>query len=214
MKATLVLLIIILCTAGSHQALAFPTKNSTFLEPRFTPGSSQSNPIKAELEIRGEDALTYDVDCWAMICKGKARDNLYLRKVNESTAKKNRQVKDGSAADKQPFEHRSKYGIKASPPTSSWANHRGWISAEESPFASTASGGKRSSTDTSWYEIMGFKIMSGKTAKVGPYCTAFNSKDKNACDAGIQVVGDWGFDVAKYAYTYNHRTKKFDYVGK
>lgn len=54
--------------------LAHPTTDdlSLQLHPRSNPGDSKSNPIKAEIEIRGEDALTYDVDCWAMLCKGKS----------------------------------------------------------------------------------------------------------------------------------------------
>lgn len=41
------------------------------LEARANPGDSQSNPIKGEIAVRGEDALTYEVDCWAMVCKDK-----------------------------------------------------------------------------------------------------------------------------------------------
>ncbi|PWY65663.1 hypothetical protein BO94DRAFT_529048 [Aspergillus sclerotioniger CBS 115572] len=246
MRTVLVFLTAVLFTSGFQQVRALPTPDGTSLEPRSNPGSSQSNPIKAQIEIRGEDALTYDVDCWAMLCKGKPT---VMKKVDKNTAKKNRQVKNGSAADKQPFEHRAKYGIKASPPTSIWANHEGWTSAEEFPFASTASGGigailvgvtrksqeeqklslrnfyqknkiepydpTKSPGDTSWFEITGFKVRPGKTATVGPYCKAFNAKDKgNLCSASTKVVGDWGFDVAEYAYVYNHQTKKFDYVGK
>ncbi|PWY69653.1 hypothetical protein BO94DRAFT_294851 [Aspergillus sclerotioniger CBS 115572] len=64
-----------------------------------------------------------------------------MKKVDKSTVKKHWQVKNGNAANKQPFKHQAKYGIKASPLTSAWANHEGWTSAEEFPFALTASGG-------------------------------------------------------------------------
>ena len=48
-----------------------------------------------------------------------------------------------------------------------------------------------------------------------PYSKAFNVKDNaNVCSAHTKVVGDWGFDVAEYAYMYNHQTKRFDYVVK
>lgn len=48
-----------------------------------------------------------------------------------------------------------------------------------------------------------------------PYCQAFTDKKPgNVCSAKTKVIGDWGFDVAEYAYVYNHSTKKFDYVGK
>ncbi|GAT27286.1 hypothetical protein RIB2604_02109740 [Aspergillus luchuensis] len=47
-----------------------------------------------------------------------------------------------------------------------------------------------------------------------PYCQAFTDKKPgNVCSAKTKVIGDWGFDVAEYAYVYNHSTKKFDYVG-
>ena len=48
-----------------------------------------------------------------------------------------------------------------------------------------------------------------------PYCQAFTDKKPgNVCNANTKVTGAWGFDVAEYAYVYNHSTKKFDYVGK
>jgi hypothetical protein len=33
-------------------------------------GDSKSDPIKADLEIKGQSALPFDVDCWAILCKG------------------------------------------------------------------------------------------------------------------------------------------------
>ncbi|RAK91667.1 hypothetical protein BO79DRAFT_279903 [Aspergillus costaricaensis CBS 115574] len=211
--------------------LAHPTTDdlSLQLHPRSNPGDSKSNPIRAEIEIRGEDALTYDVDCWAMLCKGKSA---VMQKVDTDAADVNRQ-----------------YGMKASPATNAWGDHKGWVSAEEFPFASTKEGGKdailvgvtinsqdeqkrslrsfyqknkvksydakNNMSDGSWFEITGFKVKSGKSAKVGPYCQAFTDKKTgNVCSASTKVIGDWGFDVAEYAYVYNHSTKKFDYVGK
>ncbi|PWY65685.1 hypothetical protein BO94DRAFT_614214 [Aspergillus sclerotioniger CBS 115572] len=246
MRTAIVLLTALLWAPGFYQVLAFPTGTAKPLEARSTVGNTKSNPIQAEIEIRGEDALTYDVDCWAMLCKGKPA---IMQKTDTKAADKHRQVKNGSAAKKQPFVHRAKYGIKSSPPTSTWANNQGWVSAEEFPFASTVDGGagailvgvtlnsqeeqKNSlhsfysknkiqsynatakGSDRSWFEITGFKVTPGKTAIIGPYCKAFNAKDKgNLCSASTKVVGDWGFDVAEYAYVYNHQTKTFDYVGK
>ncbi|GKZ96487.1 hypothetical protein AnigIFM59636_010739 [Aspergillus niger] len=228
--------------------LAHPTTDDLSLsfQPRSNPGDSKSNPIKGEIEIRGEDALTYDVDCWAMLCKGKSA---VMQKVDTDAADVNRQVEAGSAANKQPFKDPTKYGMKASPATNSWGNNKGWVSAEEFPFASTKEGGKdailvgvtinsqdeqkrslrsfyqknkvksydskNKKSNGSWFEITGFKVKSGKNAKVGPYCQAFTDKKPgNVCNANTKVTGAWGFDVAEYAYVYNHSTKKFDYVGK
>ncbi|OJJ70091.1 hypothetical protein ASPBRDRAFT_76683 [Aspergillus brasiliensis CBS 101740] len=214
-------------------------------KPRSNIGGTKGNHPSGDFEIRGEDALTYDVDCWAMLCKGKPA---VMQKVSQGTADKHRQVKIGSAAKKQPFANRAKYGIKTSPPTSAWADHQPWRSAEEFPFASTADGGKSAilvgvteksqeeqktslhtfyhtnriraynetskSSERSWFEITGFKARAGTAASVGPYCKAFNAKDRNVCSASTKAVGDWGFDVAEYAYVDNHQKKKFEYVGK
>ncbi|GAQ45747.1 hypothetical protein AtubIFM55763_004860 [Aspergillus tubingensis] len=235
----------LLCASGFYHAFALPTTNSSVLEPRSKIGDTKSNPIRAEIEIRGEDSLTYDVDCWDMLCKGKPT---VMQKVNQNTARKHRQIKTGSGAKNQPFANRVKYGIKASPATSAWAAHRKWSSAEEFPFASTADGGKNAilvgvtensqeeqktslrtfyhsnriwaynettnSSERSWFEITGFKTRAGTTAKIGPYCKAFNARDSKVCSASTKVVGAWGFDVAEYAYVYNHQKKKFEYVGK
>ncbi|PYH71016.1 uncharacterized protein BO88DRAFT_423818 [Aspergillus vadensis CBS 113365] len=214
-------------------------------KPRSNIGDTKGNPIRADIEIRGEDALTYDVDCWAILCKVKPA---VMQKLSQKTADRNRQVKIGSAAKKQPFANRAKYGIKASPATSALADHQPWGSAEEFPLASTADGGKNAilvgvteisqkeqksslhafyhankiraynetskSSVRSWFEITGFKTRAGTTASVGPYCKAFNAKDMNVCSAGTKVIGNWRFDVAEYAYIYNHQKKKFEYVGK
>ena len=51
-----------------------------------------------------------------------------------------------------------------------------------------------------------------------PYCKAFNANDKSVCSAKKNVKGDWGFDVAKYAYKFvpgqKDKKKMFKYVGK
>ncbi|RAL02364.1 uncharacterized protein BO80DRAFT_472376 [Aspergillus ibericus CBS 121593] len=248
MKFPSTLLTTLISLSTLPQTLAFPTTTDlTTLTPRSNPGDSRSNPIKGQIEIRGSDALTYDVDCWAMLCKGKSP---VMQKVDTDAADKNRQVDSGSAANKQPFKDPSKYGIKALPATNAWGNNKGWVSAEEFPFASTMEGGrdailvgvtldaqneqktslrsfyqtnkiksydaKTKKSDGTWFEITGFKVKAGKTASIGPYCKAFNDNKKKGdlCKSTTNVAGDWGFDVAQYAYVYNHSTKKFDYVGK
>ncbi|PWY88908.1 hypothetical protein BO94DRAFT_595290 [Aspergillus sclerotioniger CBS 115572] len=246
MKLSFAISFALLPILGVQNAAAIPAVDSVSLKVRSTPGDSRGNPIRGEIEIRGEDALTYDVDCWAMLCKGMPTT---MQKIGKKPANVNRQVMKGSAANKQPFKDPGKYGMKPSPPTNLWGGHKGWVSAEEFPFASTRDGGKSAilvgvtvnsqqeqkwslrqfyqknkiqsynrqtkKQDGTWFQITGFRARPGTTAKVGPYCRAFNTKKPgNVCSAGTKVIGDWGFDVAEYAYVYNHSTKKFDYVGK
>lgn len=71
MRTAIVLLTAILCAPGLHQVVAFPTDTAKLLEARSTVGKTKSNPIQAAIEIRGEDSLNYNVDGWAMLCKGK-----------------------------------------------------------------------------------------------------------------------------------------------
>jgi hypothetical protein len=49
---------------------------------------------------------------------------------------------------------------------------------------------------------------------ISPYCKALGSNDKSACDKSKNVAGDWGFDPAKWAYMYDEKNTKFNYVGK
>jgi len=59
-----------LCSlVGIEQAIAAPASE---LQTRATgTGNDDCDPIQGTLNIRGEDALTYDADCWAMLCGGK-----------------------------------------------------------------------------------------------------------------------------------------------
>lgn len=55
--------------AGFEQAFAAPVSE---LQTRATgTRNSDCDPIEATLNVRGEDALTFDADCWAMLCGGK-----------------------------------------------------------------------------------------------------------------------------------------------
>jgi len=50
-----------------------------------------------------------------------------------------------------------------------------------------------------------------------PYCKAFNNHINSAtkpskCNSGTEIAGDWGFDVAEYAYEFTGLD--FPYVGK
>ncbi|PWY75770.1 hypothetical protein BO83DRAFT_387783 [Aspergillus eucalypticola CBS 122712] len=223
----------LLCVSGFHHVIALPVTDSSVLQPRSNIGDTKNNPIRAEVEIRGEDALSYDVDCWAMLCNGKPA---VMQKVSQRTADKNRQVKFGSAAKKQPFANRAKYGIQASPATSAWADHQPWKSAEEFTFASTADGGKNAIlvgvTDNSQEEqkhplhtlyhanqTRAYNETSKSSVRswfeiTRPYCKAYNAKDMKVCSASTKVIGNWEFDVAEYAHIYNHLKKKFEYVGR
>lgn len=61
--------------------------------------------------------------------------------MDKKAANTRRQVGAGSAANKQPFKDPTSHGMKASPPTNGWGDNKGWVSAEEFPFASTMKGG-------------------------------------------------------------------------
>ncbi|CAK43696.1 uncharacterized protein An01g05270 [Aspergillus niger] len=213
--------------------LAHPTTDDLSLSFRLAPTQATVNPTPSKARSKSAAKMP----------------SLTTQKVDADAADVNRQVEAGSAANKQPFKDPTKYGMKASPATNSWGNNKGWVSAEEFPFASTKEGGKdailvgvtinsqdeqkrslrsfyqknkvksydskNKKSNGSWFEITGFKVKSGKNAKVGPYCQAFTDKKPgNVCNANTKVTGAWGFDVAEYAYVYNHSTKKFDYVGK
>lgn len=62
--------------AGIQQALAAPVDNEITargLEIRATPGESNTNPIKASVNVQGQNQLPFDADCYAILCKGADR---------------------------------------------------------------------------------------------------------------------------------------------
>lgn len=62
--------------AGIQQALAAPVDNEVTardLEIRATPGESDTNPIKASVNVQGQNQLPFDADCYAILCKGADR---------------------------------------------------------------------------------------------------------------------------------------------
>lgn len=237
------LLVLALYAVGILQALAVPVNP----EPEAAgdshavlatgSGDSQSDPIKANLEIKGQSALPFDVDCWAILCKGAPN---VLQRVNEKTKNGNR---DRSGANKGPFKDPAKWGIKALP-----AKHPSWStqefkSPEEYAFASSLQGGtgavlapvnlaaqnsqggilngfysankvkqfdpsKPSETKGTWFQITKF------TGAAGPYCKALGNNDKAVCAKNHNAAGDWGYDPANWAYTYDQSNNKFKYVGK
>lgn len=69
-----------LLTVGSQHALAAPVNDKEVrdLETRSTStgnnaagGNTASDPIEVEINVSYDSAVTFDADCWAMLCKGK-----------------------------------------------------------------------------------------------------------------------------------------------
>ncbi|EYE89940.1 uncharacterized protein EURHEDRAFT_489984 [Aspergillus ruber CBS 135680] len=226
--------------AGIEKAIAAPV--GELLTRATGTGNDDCDPIQGTLNIRGEDALTYDADCWAMLCGGK---DPVMQKIASSYADKHRQVAAGSAASKQPFKNPSSNGIKALPPTTAWGLNQDWDSAEEFPFASTVRGGQgallfpvnKKSQDEQKISLSAFyssnrikgydpakKGQAGAedgtwftikkfTGPVGPYCKAYNDDDISVCHKKT-ADSRWDYDPAEYAYTYDHASKTFKHQGK
>ncbi|ODM16896.1 hypothetical protein SI65_07861 [Aspergillus cristatus] len=245
-----------LLTVGSQHALAAPVNDKEVqdLETRSTNtgnnaagGNTASNPIEVEINVSYDSAVTFDADCWAMLCKGKPH---VLRRYKETDD--NRKA-TGSNANAEPFKkahqaQASKRGVKVPPAPNQYSGQQPYTSAEEFPFASATQGGKgaylfpaprgaqnsqggimggvyshygidpysknaanNNGCDDNWYKIVKF------TGSLGPYCKAFNNHINSAtkpseCNSGTKVAGDWGFDVAEYAYEFTG--PDFSYVGK
>ncbi|GAB1195586.1 hypothetical protein APSETT444_004847 [Aspergillus pseudonomiae] len=252
------LLVFALYVFGTQHALAVPVNpesevaRSVDVSLKSGSGDTKSDPIKADLEVKGQSALPFDVDCWAILCKGApnvlppdvARLNnigrIPRQRVNEKTKNSNR---DRSGANKGPFKDPTKWGIKALPPkTPAWST-QDFKSPEEYAFASSLQGGtnailapvnlaaqnsqggvlngfysankvvqfdpsKPKETKGTWFQITKF------TGAVGPYCKALGSNDKSVCDKTKDIAGSWGYDPAKWAYQYDEKNNKFNYVGK
>lgn len=75
-------LTVLLVAASSQLVLAAPVNNteSTGLETRGLEarkangaGNSKGNPQKVQISVNDKGALTFDADCWAMLCKGQTR---------------------------------------------------------------------------------------------------------------------------------------------
>ncbi|ODM18211.1 hypothetical protein SI65_06082 [Aspergillus cristatus] len=206
-------------------------------------GNSDCDPIEATLNVCGEDALTFDADCWAMLCGGK---DPIMQKIAAKLSNKNHYVGTGSAASKQPFKNPSSHGIKALPPTTTWGLNQDWNSAEEFPFASTVGGGQgaylfpvnkksqdeQATTLSTFYSsnrIKGFNpadkgkagaedgtwftIKKFAGAQLGPYCKAYNDDDISVCHKNT-ADPRWGYDPGEYAYVYDHTSGTFKYKGK
>lgn len=68
MKTSTVLLALF-SVASLEQTIAAPVSE---LQIQATgTENSDCDLIEATLNVRGEDALTFDADCWAMLCGGK-----------------------------------------------------------------------------------------------------------------------------------------------
>ncbi|KAF7617016.1 hypothetical protein F9C07_2284533 [Aspergillus flavus] len=243
MQLTKSLLVFALYMFGTQHVLAVPVNpepDATSVENvalKTGSGDSQSDPIKADLEVKGQSALPFDVDCWAILCKGAPN---VLQRVNEKTKNSNR---DRSGANKGPFKDPQKWGIKALPPKNPSWSAQDFKSPEEYAFASSLQGGtnailapvnlasqnsqggvlngfysankvaqfdpsKPQQTKGTWFQITKF------TGAAGPYCKALGSNDKSVCARNKNIAGDWGFDPAKWAYQYDEKNNKFNYVGK
>lgn len=83
MQLTKPLLVFALYAFSSQHALAAPVNQESeatgVINAALKTGSgdSPSDPIKADLEVKGQSALPFDVDCWAILCKG-APNVLYV----------------------------------------------------------------------------------------------------------------------------------------
>ncbi|GMG22980.1 unnamed protein product [Aspergillus oryzae var. brunneus] len=143
MQLTKSLLVFALYVFGTQHVLAVPVNpepDATSVENvalKTGSGDSQTDPIKADLEVKGQSALPFDVDCWAILCKGAPN---VLQRVNEKTKNSNR---DRSGANKGPFKDPQKWGIKALPPKNPSWSAQDFKSPEEYAFASSLQGGTK-----------------------------------------------------------------------
>ncbi|RAK90128.1 hypothetical protein BO79DRAFT_143987 [Aspergillus costaricaensis CBS 115574] len=202
------------CIGSIHFAHAAPilapdAASATNLDRRAPPvaGSSKAYPIAGTMEVKEENALPFDGDCYAILCLGK--EPVFQRDGTESDQNR----KDAAANVKIPGSL--------------------YVSPEEFPYTSTTQGGYQAllfpvteksqhsqggsinsfyrkyqiqpahKGQNSWYQITGW------TGTLGPYCKALRNnnakpnKDDAICKPGSNGKGKWGFDVGEYAYTYD-----------
>ncbi|OJI83119.1 hypothetical protein ASPTUDRAFT_191584 [Aspergillus tubingensis CBS 134.48] len=189
-------------------------------------GSSKSNPISGVMEVKRDNALPFDGDCYAILCLGK--EPIFQRDGTESNEnRKDAGVKKYFPGGKGAGPFRNPTAAKVKIPGSEY------VSPEEFPYASTTQGGYQAilfpvTTESqrsqggsinsfynrydiksahqgknSWFEITGW------TGELGPYCKALNNnnskpnKNDAICKPGSNGKGKWGFDVGEYAYTYD-----------
>ncbi|KAK9435836.1 hypothetical protein VB005_10639 [Metarhizium brunneum] len=223
-----------------------PLSNISPLFPRAGTGDDQNDPIKAKLTVTkgskknptgtGGNQLTFDVDCWAILCKGAPK---VLQRVVKKRVNLNRR---DSRACPSPYT-RKKDPITAPARNNNWAQSD-FNSAEEYPFASSLQGGtgaylvpvNGASQSTQGAELANLyranKILQFDpestaagaskgtwfelefTGELGPYCDALARGDTSVCDDTHDASGPWGFDVAKFVSQWNAATKQYDFAGK
>ncbi|EXV01510.1 deoxyribonuclease NucA/NucB [Metarhizium robertsii] len=225
-----------------------PLSNISPLFPRAGTGDDKTDPIKAKVTVTkgskknptgtGGNQLTFDVDCWAILCKDAPK---VLQRVVKKRVNLNRR---DSRACPSPYT-RKKDPITAPARNNNWAQSD-FNSAEEYPFASSLQGGtgaylvpvNGASQSTQGAElanlyrankILQFDPDSTSTAAgaskgtwfeleftgdLGPYCDALARGDKSVCDDKYDATGPWGFDVAKFVSQWNAATKQYDFAGK
>ncbi|KAI9929610.1 hypothetical protein MW887_001084 [Aspergillus wentii] len=202
-----------------------PASNGLDTRGGHAPGSSKSHPIEGTMEVKPDNALPFDADCYAILCLGK--EPLFQRDGLES----NENRKDAGVKKKfgntstGPFRNTAEANVKI--PGAQY------VSPEEFPFASTTQGGHQAilfpvseesqssqggtingfykknnihsahKGPNSWYKITGW------SGPLGPYCQALQANHGKPdphnpiCKKGHKAAGKWGFDVGEYAYTYD-----------
>ncbi|KAH0598400.1 hypothetical protein MHUMG1_03698 [Metarhizium humberi] len=200
-----------------------PLNNISPLFPRAGTGDDQTDPIKAKVTVTkgskknptgtGGNQLTFDVDCWAILCKDapKVLQRVVKKRVNINRSK--------SRACPSPYT-RKKDPITTPARNNQWAQSD-FNSAEEYPFASSLQGGTGANkilqfdpdstaagaSKGTWFELE-------FTGDLGPYCDALARGDTSVCADTYDATGPWGFDVAKFVSQWNAATKQYDFVGK
>ncbi|BCR87201.1 uncharacterized protein ACHE_31188A [Aspergillus chevalieri] len=229
--------IIALCLyAGAQQAVAAPVDRDNEvaardLEARASPGESNANPIKASVNVQGQNQLPFDADCYAILCKGA--DRILQRDSDETNPNRKdsgvtKTFSGGSGSG--PFRNPQKANVKVPAPKSSWDSGNPFVSPEEFPFASTTQGGNgaflvpvnqasqnsQGGAINAMYEKYDIDTADCGTASwfelsftgsLGPYCKALmagmTSSDPICQKNAKDAVGDWGFDVGEYVYKYD-----------
>ncbi|GLA81206.1 hypothetical protein AtubIFM56815_004848 [Aspergillus tubingensis] len=185
-------------------------------------GSSKSNPISGVMEVKRDNALPFDGDCYAILCLGK--EPIFQRDGTESNEKrKDAGVKKyfpggkGAGPFRNPTAAKVKIrqSIRVSRGVSIRINYSGAILFLVTTESQRSQGGSINSFynrydiksahqgKNSWFEITGW------TGELGPYCKALNNnnakpnKNDAICEPGSNGKGKWGFDVGEYAYTYD-----------
>ncbi|OJZ91115.1 hypothetical protein ASPFODRAFT_203577 [Aspergillus luchuensis CBS 106.47] len=203
--------------AHAAPILALDGASATNLDRRAPPvaGSSKAYPIAGTMEVKEENALPFDGDCYAILCLGK--EPIFQRDGTESDqnrkdagVKKKFPGSDGTG----PFRNLTAANVKI--PGSLY------VSPEEFPYASTTQGGYQAlffpvtekpqhsqggsinsfykkyqiqsahKGQNSWYQITGW------TGTLGPYCKALRNnnakpnKDAANLETGFQWQGQVG----------------------